>query len=124
MVKYQVPMGLRDAAHRRRGGEKKKNLVLLILPWKGSTKSFTKIEVHAGMAEQLVKDFVIEEALRTEIKETLEHKNLSHFDLCALSDKEKRRTRLNLPLHMKWDDRRDHLVRYITPIAGMPSLLV
>ena len=34
------------------------------------------------------------------------------------------RTRLNLPLHMIWAGRRDHLLRDMTPLTGMPSSLV
>ena len=36
-----------------------------------------KIEKHAGMAEQLMRDVAIEEALKIKIKATLEHKNKS-----------------------------------------------
>ena len=40
-------------------------------PWQGfEKKTVTKIEAHAGMAERLVRDFTIEEALQEEIKET------------------------------------------------------
>ena len=46
-----------------------------------------KIEAYAGMAERLVRYLAIEEALQDEIKETLEHKNCSYVDWCALSDK-------------------------------------
>ena len=73
------------------------------------------------MAERLVKDLEIEEALQTEIKEILEHKNWTYVNWCDLSDKEKIRTRLKLPLHMIWDGRRDHLVGDKTPLVGMPS---
>ena len=57
---------------------------------------FTKIEAYAGMAERLVRDLVIEEALQKEIKDTLEHNNQSYFYWCAISDKDKNRTRINL----------------------------
>ena len=67
---------------------------------------------------------MIEEALQDKIKYTLEHNNKSYVDWCALSDKEKRRTRLNLPLHMIWASRRDHMVGDMTPLVGMPSSLV
>ena len=76
------------------------------------------------MVERLVRDLEIEEALQTEITETLEHINQSYVEGCALSDKEKRRTRLNLPLHMIWASRRDHMVGDMTPLVGMPSSLV
>ena len=76
------------------------------------------------MSEQMVIDLAIEKALQTKVKETLAHKNQSYFNWCALSDKEKIRTRLNLPLHMIWAIRRDHLVGDMTPLAGMPSSLV
>ena len=38
-------------------------------------KSYSKIEAHAGMAERLVRDLAIEEALQEEIKDTLEGNN-------------------------------------------------
>ena len=94
---------------------------MLDIPWQGFKKTFTKIEAHAGMTERLVRDLVIYEALQTEIKETLEHKNQSYVNWCALSDKGKRRTRLKLPLHMIWDYIRDDMVVNMTPLAGMPS---
>ena len=43
---------------------------------------------------------------------------------CALIDKKKIRTMLNLLLNIIWDGRRDHLVGYITFSAVMPSSLV
>ena len=67
-------MGLWDVAHSmgRGGGVESTNLwVMLNLPCQGFKNTFTKIEAHAGMAERLVRYFAIEEALRTEIKETL-----------------------------------------------------
>ena len=98
---------------------------MLNVPWQGfEEKIFTKIEAYAGMAERLVRNLAIEEALQDEIKYTLEHNNQSYFDWCDISDKEKITTRLNLPLHMIWAGRGDHLVGYITPIVGMPSSLV
>ena len=87
-------------------------------------KTFTKIEAYAGMAERLVRDLAIEEALQDEIRDTLEHNNNSYVDWCALADKEKITTRLKLPLHMIWAGRRDHLVGDMTPLADMPSSLV
>ena len=36
----------------------------------------------------------------------------------------KTRTRLNLPLHMIWPDRRNHLVGDMTPLEGMTLSLV
>ena len=33
-------------------------------------------------------------------------------------------TRLNLPLHMIWAGRKDHLIGDMTPVEGMTSLLV
>ena len=76
------------------------------------------------MAKRLVIYLAIEETLRGEIKDTLEHKNQSCVDWCDLSDKEKITTRLNLQLHMIWAGRRDHLVGDMTPLADMPSSLV
>ena len=60
---------------------------VLNLPWKGSEKkNFTKIEAHAGMAERMVRNLDIKEDLLEEVKQTLEHKNQSYVDWCALSD--------------------------------------
>ena len=98
---------------------------MLNLPWQGfGNKTFTKIEAYAGMAERLVRDLAIEEALQDKIKDTLEHKNQSHVNWCALSDKGKITTSLKLPLHMIWAGRRDHLVGDMTPLTGMTSSLV
>ena len=76
------------------------------------------------MAERMVRYLAIEEALQDEIKYTLEHNNHSYVDWCDLSDKEKIKTRLNLPLHMIRSGRRDHLVGDMTPLACMTSSLV
>ena len=98
---------------------------MLNLPWQVFEKRiFTKIEADAGMAERLVRDLSIEEALQDEIKYMLERNNQSYVDWCALSDKEKNNNKLNLPLHMIWADRRDNPVGDMNPLAGMPSSLV
>ena len=55
-------------------------------------KKITKIEAHAGMAERLVRDLAIEEALQEEIKDTLENNNQSYGEWCAQIDKEKNNT--------------------------------
>ena len=55
------------------GRESTKLLGMPNLPWQGFEKKIKKIEAHAGMAEQLVRDLAIEEALQEEIKHTLEH---------------------------------------------------
>ena len=41
-------------------------------------KTLTKIDVHAGMAKQIVIDLAIEEALQEEIKDTIKHNNQSY----------------------------------------------
>ena len=79
-------------------------------------KNFTKIEAEAGMAEQLVRDLAIEQALQEEMKDTLEHNNQSYGDWCALSDEDKKITRLNLPCNMIWAGRRDHMVGDTNPL--------
>ena len=56
---------------------------MINIPWKGFLK-FTKIEAHAGMAERLVRDLDIEEALQLEIKATLEHRNQAYVKWCDL----------------------------------------
>ena len=49
---------------------------MMNLPWQGfGEKTLKNIEANAGMAERLVRDLAIEEALQGEIKDTLEHKN-------------------------------------------------
>ena len=65
MVQYQIPMGLRDEAHRMEGrcvgGGSTKILAMLNLHWQGfREKTFTKIEAYAGMAERLVRYFAVE----------------------------------------------------------------
>ena len=92
MVQYQLPMGLRDAAHRKGGGDNQQS------PWECGIyigrdvkkKTFPKIEAYAGMIERLVRDLAVKEALQDEIKDTLEHNNQSYVDWCALSEKEKK----------------------------------
>ena len=42
------------------------------------------------MAERLVRDLAIEEALHEEIKDTLEHNNQSYVEWCAQTDKGKK----------------------------------
>ena len=59
-------------------------------------KIFTKIEEYAVMAEQLVRNLAIEEALHTEIKETIEHNNQSHVEWCDLSDKVKNKNTVKI----------------------------
>ena len=48
------------------------------------------------MAERLVRDLTIEQALKEEIKGTLEHKNQSYVDWCALSGKGKNKNKVKL----------------------------
>ena len=48
------------------------------------------------MAEQLVRDLDIEEALQTKIKETLEHINHSYVDWWYISDKKKKKNKVKL----------------------------
>ena len=71
------------------GGEGSKKLLLVLNPpWQGfEEKTFTKIEVHAGMDKRMVRDLAIEEALQEEIKETLEHNKQSYDEWCAETDK-------------------------------------
>ena len=56
------------------------------------------------MSERLVRYLAIEEALQTEIKETLEHNNRSYVDWCALSDKgkNKNKVKLSITYDMGW----------------------
>ena len=67
------------------GRELTKLLGMLNLPWQVfEKKTFSKIEARAGMAERLVRDLAIEQALQEEIKDTLEVNNQSYVDWCAL----------------------------------------
>ena len=55
----------------------------------------------------------------------IEHTSHYMTDCCVLyQTREKITTRLNLPLHMILDGRRDPPAGDITPLAGMPSSLV
>ena len=67
----------------------------------------TKIEAYTGIAERLVRDLEIEEVLQDEIKDTLEHKNQSYVDWCALSDKgkEKNKVKLTVTYDTGWQKR-------------------
>ena len=81
---------------------------MLNLPWKGfQRKTFPNIEAEAGMAEQLVRDLAIEQALQEEIKDTLEHNNQSYGDRCALSDEDKKKNKVKLTVQydMGWQKR-------------------
>ena len=72
MVLYQLPMSLWDATNQRWGDRINKYLggaeYTLSGIWE---KKFTKIEANSGMAERLVRDLAIEEALQEEIKYTM-----------------------------------------------------
>ena len=56
------------------------------------------------MSEWLVRDLAIEEAIQTEIKNTLAHKNQSYMKWCALSDEEiiKNKVKLTVTYGMGW----------------------
>ena len=88
-------MGLRDATNRRWGIESTKLLGMLNLPWQGfEKKTFTKIESHSAMAEQLVRYLAIEEDLQEEIKDTLEQNYQSYDEWRAQIEKRKNNTPL------------------------------
>ena len=57
------------------GDNKKSSWEFLIYLGRDSNVFFTNIEAYAGMAERLVRDSEIGEALRDEIKDKLEHNN-------------------------------------------------
>ena len=59
------------------------------------------------MAERLVRDLAIVEALQEEIKHTLEHNNMSYGDWCALSDNDKNNNKVKLTVtyDMGWQKR-------------------
>ena len=93
-------MGLRDAFHTRGGGGKiKKLLGILNLTWMGfEEKTFTKIEAHAGIVEQLVRDFAIEEALQTEIKRNTRSQKSVIFRLVYSIRQEKNKNKVKLTI--------------------------
>ena len=60
-------------------------------------KKALKIEAYAGMAERLVIDLEIEEALQEKINHTLEHNNQSYGEYCAqIYKKEKNKVKLTV----------------------------
>ena len=89
-------MSLLGAAHRRGGGGSTKLLVMLNQPSQGFKIFFTKIEAYAGMAERLVRDLEIEEALQDEIKETLEQKKNSHMSTGVLYQTREKKNEVKL----------------------------
>ena len=73
------------------GRESTKLLGMLNLPWQGfEKKTSPRIEANEDMAERLVRDLAIEEALQEEIKDTLERNNQSYGEWCAQTDKKKK----------------------------------
>ena len=77
-------MGLRDETNRRWGERINKALGDAESTLAGiREKTFTQIEANAGMAEPLVRDLAITEALQEEKKDTLEHNNQSYGEWCA-----------------------------------------
>ena len=81
---------------------------MLNLPWQGfEKKNFSKIEARAGMAERLVRDLAIEEALQEEIKDTLEGNNQSYSEWCAQTDNEKNnnKVKLTVTFDLDWQKR-------------------
>ena len=68
----------------------------LNLPWRVFEKKITKIEAHAGMAERLVRDLAIGEALQIEIKATLAHTNKLYVQWCALPDEERNKNKVKI----------------------------
>ena len=59
------------------------------------------------MAERLVRDLAIGEALQDEIKYTLEHNNQSYVNCCDLSEKgeNKNKVKLTVTYYMGWQKR-------------------
>ena len=93
---------------------------MLNLTWQGfEKKTITRIEANAGMAERLVRDLAIEEALQEEIKYTLERKNQSYGEWCAQTDKGKNNNKVKL--NVTRAGRRYHLGVDITPPSDTPS---
>ena len=109
MVIYQLPMGLQDATNWR--WEDRINKALggaeSTLAGIQEEKNLTKIESNAGMAEWMVKDLAIEEALQEEIKDTLECNNQSYGEWCAQTDKGKNNNKVKLTVtyNMGWQKR-------------------
>ena len=65
------------------------------------------------MAERLVRDLAIEEALQDEIKDTLEHNKQSYVNWCALSDKKQNNNKVKptVTYDMGWQ-KRSYVSRY------------
>ena len=59
------------------------------------------------MSERLVRDLAIEVALQDEMKDTLEYKNQSYIDWCALSEKGKNKNKVKITVtyDMVWQKR-------------------
>ena len=77
-------MGLRYAINQRRGDRIQKILGDVESTLAGIRgKTFTKIEANEDMAERLVRNLAIEEALQEEIKDTIERNNQSYGEWCA-----------------------------------------
>ena len=68
------------------------------------------------MAERLMSDLAMEESLQSEVIENY-YTKISHM---LYQTRKKIRTRLNLPLHMIWYGRRDHLVVDMNPLESIP----
>ena len=81
-------MGLQDATIPR-WGEKNNRALGVVNSTLGGIweKTITKIEAHAGMAERLMKDLAIEDDLKEEIKDTLQHNDQSYGRWSDQTDK-------------------------------------
>ena len=99
-------MGLWGETNRRWGERINKALrdVESTLAESSGKKTSQNIVAHAGMAERLVRDLVIEEALQEEIKDRLEHNNKSYGEWCAQTDRGKRQHLFSLALYDSIND--------------------
>ena len=101
------------------GRESTKLFGILNLPWQGFKKNIYKhwsIYRHGRTAGESFGDW------RGSLGWNKRHtrKKISNISTGVLyQTREKITTRLKLPLHMIWSGRRDHLVGYMTPLAGI-----
>ena len=75
------------------GGGSTELLGVLDLPWQGFETKLAKIEAHADIEKQLLRDLDIKEALQIGLKSKLAHNNELHVKWCAISYQERNKTR-------------------------------
>ena len=69
---------------------------MLNIHWQELNTILTRIEAHTGMAERLVRDLLIEEALQIKIKDTIQQNNQSYLKWCNIPDEERNKNKAEL----------------------------